>query len=59
MLGLQTELKLAQLLNHISDGEKQIEISRQVLAEQIDFEAHTAFKRIDRISSGSLNVYDI
>ena len=59
MLGYQTELKLANLFKSIADGEKQIEVTRQVLAEQNQFEPYTAFKRIDRLSHGDLSVYDI
>jgi Ca2+-binding EF-hand superfamily protein len=53
MIGLQTEHKLAQLLKSIAEGEKEIEVVRQVLAEQPDFEPYTAFKRIDRLGFGS------
>jgi len=59
MIGLQTEHKLAQLLKSIADGEKEIEVTRQVLAEQPDFEPYTAFKRIDRDSNSSLSTWEI
>ena len=59
MLGLQTELKLAHLLKTIADAEKQVEIVRQVLAEQLDFEPYTAFKRIDTLGLGYLRVADL
>ena len=36
MLGYQSELKLAN--KSIADGEKQIEVTRQVLAQQNEFE---------------------
>jgi len=59
MIGLQTELKLAQLLKNIADGEKEIEVVRQVLAEQPDFEPYTAFKRIDRDGSGYISTWEL
>jgi len=59
MIGLQTELKLAHLLKAIADGEKDIEVIRQVLAEQPDFEPYTAFKRIDRDANSSLSLFEI
>mmetsp|Transcript_31612 Transcript_31612/g.28759 ORF Transcript_31612/g.28759 Transcript_31612/m.28759 type:complete len:573 (-) Transcript_31612:843-2561(-) len=55
MIGITTEQKLASLLRSIIDGEKDIELSRQSLAEQPDFEPSTAFKRIDRLSFGTLS----
>jgi len=59
MIGLQTEHKLAQLLKSIADGEKEIEVTRQVLAEQPDFEPYTAFKRIDRDANSSVSTWEI
>jgi len=59
MIGLQTEHKLAQLLKSIADGEKEIEVTRQVLAEQPDFEPYTAFKRIDRDANSSISVWEV
>jgi Ca2+-binding EF-hand superfamily protein len=59
MIGLTTEYKLASLLNALSNGEKDIEISRQVLAERSAFEPYTAFKRITRLATGSLTVYQV
>lgn len=59
MLSLQTELKLAHLLKSIADTEKQVEIIRQVLAEQKDFEPYTAFKRIDEFGLGYIQPADL
>lgn len=59
MIGLQTENKLAQLLKSIADGEKEIEVTRQVVAEQREFEPYTAFKRIDRDGNSQLTVYEV
>ena len=39
--------------------EKKIEIIRQILAENEDFEPYAAFKRIDRENKQFINSYDI
>mmetsp|Transcript_32612 Transcript_32612/g.29476 ORF Transcript_32612/g.29476 Transcript_32612/m.29476 type:complete len:242 (+) Transcript_32612:41-766(+) len=59
MIGLQTELKIANILKNIAEGEKQIEVTRQVLAEQREFEPYTAFKRIDRFGNGYVTIMDV
>lgn len=59
MVSLQTQFKLADLLKVIAEGEKQIEITRQVLAEKTAFEPYTTFKRIDRDSNGFITASDI
>jgi Ca2+-binding EF-hand superfamily protein len=59
MLSVTTEYKLASVLQAVSNGEKDIEISRQVLAERSAFEPYTAFKRITRLATGSLSVYQV
>ena len=59
MIGIQTELKLAHLLKTIADSEKEVEIVRQVLAEQRDFEPYTAFKRIDSLGLGYIRISDL
>ena len=59
MISLQTELNLAHLLKAIADSEKQVEIVRQVLAEQRDFEPYTAFKRIDELGVGYIRDADL
>jgi len=59
MLSFDTRTRLANLFLAISDGERQIEIVRQILCEQIDFEPYAAFKRIDRFKKGALIAHDI
>jgi Ca2+-binding EF-hand superfamily protein len=59
MVGLTTEYKIACFLQTLSNGEKDIEISRQVLAERSAFEPYTAFKRITRLATTSLTVYQV
>jgi len=59
MLSLETRNRLADLLLTISDGERQIEIVRQILCEQIDFEPYAAFRRIDRHRKTTINALDL
>lgn len=59
MPSLQTQYKLADLLKAVAEGEKQVEIVRQVLAEKAAFEPYTAFKRIDRNSNSYITVYEL
>jgi len=59
MLSYETRNKLADYLLAVSDGERQIEIVRQILAEQKDFEPYAAFKRIDRHRRGSIGTLEI
>lgn len=59
MLTYLTRNKLASFLLAVNEGERQIEIIRQILCEQEDFEPYAAFKRIDRHKRGVLNAVDI
>lgn len=59
MLTYLTRNKLAAFLLAVNEGERQIEIIRQILCEQEDFEPYAAFKRIDRYKKGVLNAVDI
>lgn len=59
MLSFDTRRKLADTLLTISDGERQIEIVRQILCEQIDFEPYAAFRRIDRHRKTAIDATDI
>ena len=59
MLSYETRNRLADTLLGISDGERQIEIVRQILCEQVDFEPYAAFKRIDRPRKGALDALDV
>lgn len=59
MVSITTEYKLANVLQALSNGEKDLEISRQVLAERSAFEPYTAFKRLTRRPYASLSVYQV
>lgn len=59
MLSLESQTRLAHLLMQIADLERQVEITRQVLCELIDFEPYSAFRALDRFSTGALTSRDI
>jgi len=59
MLSLELQSRLAHLLLQVADLERQVEITRQVLCELIDFEPYSAFRTIDRFSTGALTSRDI
>lgn len=55
MLSLETESLICKLLLTIVDGEKNIEIIRQVLADQVDFDPYSIFKVLDCENKGFIN----
>ena len=59
MLSLETEAKAAKLFLILSEGEKSIEISRQLLSDQIDFNSYQVFKQFDKDSKTYIDAYDI
>ncbi len=48
MLSASSQAKFCELLLRISEEEREIEVIRQVLCEQSEFEPYAAFIRIDR-----------
>lgn len=59
MLSLETERRIAQLFYILSQGEKQVEASRQNLCQNREFEPYSAFKGLDRTGLGSLSSLDL
>ncbi|KRX08920.1 hypothetical protein PPERSA_09024 [Pseudocohnilembus persalinus] len=59
MLPKETTLKLCKFLIQLGEEEKNLEVIRQILAEQSDFEPYAAFTRIDRQRNGFISVEDI
>lgn len=59
MQNTETRQKLVNLLLDIAEGERQIEVLRQILCELKEFEPYAAFQRIDRSRKNSLTVTDI
>ncbi len=52
MLSLDTENLICEFLFTISDGEKNIDVIRQVLADQSDFDPFKIFKILDSENKG-------
>jgi hypothetical protein len=57
-LSYGTENLVAKLLLTIADGEKAVEVIRQVLADQIDFDAYDAFCYFDREGKNYVDEYN-
>jgi hypothetical protein len=59
MLSIETEARVAKLFLNLADGEKSVEINRQVLAEQLDFDAYQIFKRLDSQGKNNVDEFDL
>jgi hypothetical protein len=59
MLSIETEARLAKLFLNVADGEKAVEISRQVLGEQLDFDPYQVFKKLDTESKNYIDEFNI
>ena len=57
MISPDTESQIVKLLLTLSDYERQVEINRQVLAQNLDFDAYQAFRYIDTDDKNSINAY--
>lgn len=61
MLSTETESRLAKMLLILADGEAAVEVTRQVLANQIGFDAYNLFRLLDVEVKGwvdSVNIID-
>ena len=47
MISIETEKRLSKLMMQLAEGERSIEISRQVLSDLYDFDAYQIFKNLD------------
>lgn len=59
MLSFASRQNLRDLLIEIGQEEKQLEVLRQILCEQYDFEPYAAFRRIDRSRKGYITAIDV
>jgi hypothetical protein len=59
MLSIETEARVAKLFLNLAEGEKSVEINRQVLADQLDFDPYQTFKRLDTQGKNSIDEFDI
>ena len=53
------EIELAHCLMLIADGERKVDINRQVLCEQEGFEPYACFRLLDKERKGYVNVTNI
>lgn len=59
MLSVETETRVCKLLIGIADGENASEISRQILADQIEFDPYSCFRKLDMDGKGFISDIDI
>jgi hypothetical protein len=59
MLSIETEARVGKLLLTLAEGEKSVEVARQVLSDQREFDPYLAFKRLDRENNNSINEFNI
>jgi hypothetical protein len=59
MLSIETEARVAKLFLNLADGEKSIEINRQVLADQLDFDPYQTFRRLDTENKNYVDEFNI
>ena len=59
MLSVETEARIAKILLALAEGERSIEISRQVLSDNYDFDPYQIFKYLDLDCKNAINACDI
>ncbi len=59
MLSIETEARVAKLFLTLAEGERSVEITRQVLSEQHLFDPYSVFKRFDTQNKGRIDEFDI
>ena len=59
MISVLTESKLARFFVEVAQNERSIEVQRQIVCEDPDFDPNTAFDRIDRLRYGNISPLDV
>ena len=59
MLSIETEARITKLLLKLAEGEKSIEIIREIICNKIDFDPLSAFKLLDKDNNNYLTEKDI
>ena len=59
MNSIETEKRLSKLMMQLAEGERTIEISRQVLSDLYDFNAYQIFKNLDIEGKNRIDVNNI
>ena len=59
MLSLETETIISKFFLNIADGEKAIEIIRQVLGDQMDYDPYAVFRYLDIEDKNYIDEYNL
>lgn len=59
MLSIETEARVAKMFLTLADGENLVELKRQALADQLDFDPYLAFKRFDMENKNYIDEFNI
>ena len=59
MTSIETEKRLSKLMMQLAEGERTIEISRQVLSDLYDFNAYQIFKNLDTEGKNRIDINNI
>lgn len=59
MLSFETETKLVKLFVCFFEGEDSVEVARNVLSDQLQFDAYHIFTRLDRENKNYIDEYNI
>ena len=59
MCSIETEKRIAKLFMILAEGERSIEISRQVLSDLKEFDSYQIFKNLDYESKNKIDAYNI
>jgi len=59
MLSIETESRVTKLFINLFEGERSVEISRENLAIQRDFDAYQIFQRLDRERKNYIDEYNL
>ena len=57
MISIETEARLAKIFLSLAEGEKAVETIRQVLTQQLEFDAYNIFRNIDRNNKNYIDEY--
>ena len=59
MLSIETETRLAKFFLNLAEGEKSVEITRQVLADQKEFDPYQTFIRLDKENKNYIDAFNV
>ena len=59
MLSIETENRVAKLFVNLADREREVELNRQILAQNLDFDAYQAFTVLDKEGKNGIDAVNI